>query len=69
MRSPSRRWQTGFEIETELTVHALQLRMPTAELDARYGARAAGSVSKLHTYRDGFRILGAIRESPRRSAR
>jgi glycosyltransferase involved in cell wall biosynthesis len=51
---------TGFEIETELTVHALQLRMPTAELDARYGPRAAGSVSKLHTYRDGFRILGAI---------
>ena len=50
----------GFEIETELTIHALQLRMPTAELDARYGSRAAGSVSKLNTYRDGFRILGAI---------
>jgi glycosyltransferase involved in cell wall biosynthesis len=50
----------GFEIETELTIHALQLRMPTAELDARYGARSAGSVSKLHTYRDGFRILRAI---------
>lgn len=50
----------GFEIETELTIHALQLGMPTAELDARYGARRAGSVSKLHTYRDGFRILRAI---------
>jgi glycosyltransferase involved in cell wall biosynthesis len=50
----------GFEIETELTIHALQLRMPTAELDARYGARTAGSASKLHTYRDGFRILRAI---------
>ena len=50
----------GFEIETELTIHALQLRLPTAELDARYGKRTAGSVSKLNTYRDGFRIMGAI---------
>jgi glycosyltransferase involved in cell wall biosynthesis len=50
----------GFEIETELTVHALQLRMPTAEVDTRYDERTAGSVSKLHTYRDGFRILRTI---------
>jgi glycosyltransferase involved in cell wall biosynthesis len=50
----------GFEIETELTVHALQLRMPTAEIDTRYDERTAGSVSKLHTYRDGFRILRTI---------
>lgn len=46
----------GFEIETELTVHALQLRMPIAEQDTRYGARMAGSASKLSTYRDGARI-------------
>ena len=50
----------GFEIETELTVHALALRMPIAEIDTRYDERTAGSVSKLHTYRDGFRILGTI---------
>jgi glycosyltransferase involved in cell wall biosynthesis len=50
----------GFEIETELTVHALQLRMPTAEIDTRYDERPAGSASKLQTYRDGFRILGTI---------
>jgi len=50
----------GFEIETELTVHALQLRMPTAEIDTRYDERTLGSVSKLHTYRDGFRILRTI---------
>jgi glycosyltransferase involved in cell wall biosynthesis len=50
----------GFEIETELTVHALQLRMPTAEIDTRYEERPTGSVSKLHTYRDGFRILRMI---------
>jgi glycosyltransferase involved in cell wall biosynthesis len=47
----------GFEIETELTVHALQLRMPIGELDTPYGARLEGSQSKLSTYRDGFRIL------------
>lgn len=47
----------GFEIETELTVHALELRMPIAEVDTPYGARPEGSVSKLSTYRDGFRIL------------
>jgi len=46
-----------FEIETELTVHALALRMPVAEIDTAYRARAAGSSSKLRTYRDGSRIL------------
>jgi hypothetical protein len=50
----------GFEIETELTVHALQLRMPTAEITTRYDERPPGSASKLQTYRDGFRILGTI---------
>ena len=51
---------TGFEIETELTVHALQLRMPVAELPTRYGLRVDGSASKLRTVRDGFKILWAI---------
>ncbi|MFQ5955105.1 MAG: glycosyltransferase family 2 protein [Kiloniellales bacterium] len=46
----------GFEIETELTVHALELRMPAAEVDTRYGARPEGSGSKLKTFRDGLRI-------------
>ncbi|WP_343728795.1 glycosyltransferase family 2 protein [Duganella sp.] len=50
----------GFETETELTVHALELRMPVAEVATRYGARPEGSVSKLNTYRDGFRILWMI---------
>jgi glycosyltransferase involved in cell wall biosynthesis len=50
----------GFEIETELTVHALELAMPVAELDTPYYARPEGSVSKLNTWRDGFRILGTI---------
>lgn len=48
---------TGFEIETELTIHALELRMPMAEVDTTYKARSEGSVSKLRTYRDGVRIL------------
>jgi glycosyltransferase involved in cell wall biosynthesis len=47
----------GFEIETEISVHALELMMPVAEVTTRYGARPEGSVSKLNTYRDGFRIL------------
>jgi len=51
---------TGFEIETELSVHALELRMPTAEVPTPYRARPAGSASKLRTYRDGFRILMMI---------
>jgi glycosyltransferase involved in cell wall biosynthesis len=50
----------GFEIETELTVHALELAMPVAELETPYYARPEGSVSKLNTWRDGFRILGTI---------
>lgn len=51
---------TGFEIETELAVHALELRMPIRELPAPYRERPAGSVSKLHTVRDGIRILWTI---------
>jgi glycosyltransferase involved in cell wall biosynthesis len=47
----------GFETETELTVHALELRMPMGEISADYKERPAGSVSKLRTYRDGMRIL------------
>jgi glycosyltransferase involved in cell wall biosynthesis len=50
----------GFEIETELTVHALELRMPYAELDTAYSTRPEGSHSKLSTYRDGWRILKTI---------
>lgn len=50
----------GFEIETELTVHALELRLPIAEIPTPYGERAAGSASKLQTYRDGMRILTTI---------
>jgi hypothetical protein len=50
----------GFEIETELTVHALELRMPIAEVKTPYSERPPGSVSKLRTYRDGFRILRTI---------
>jgi len=50
----------GFEIETELTIHALELRMPMAEVDTAYKARFAGSVSKLRTYRDGVRIFWSI---------
>jgi glycosyltransferase involved in cell wall biosynthesis len=48
---------TGFETETELTVHALTLAMPISEVDTKYFARLEGSTSKLSTYRDGFRIL------------
>jgi glycosyltransferase involved in cell wall biosynthesis len=50
----------GFEIETELTVHALELRLPIAEVRAPYGSRPLGSVSKLATIRDGFRVLWTI---------
>jgi glycosyltransferase involved in cell wall biosynthesis len=48
---------TGFEVETELVVHALELRMPCAELLTDYKERPKGSTSKLRTYRDGMRIL------------
>ncbi|WP_409170734.1 protein rfbJ [Variovorax sp. H27-G14] len=51
---------SGFEIETELTVHALELRMPFGEAVTFYGSRPEGSHSKLSTYRDGFRILSTI---------
>ncbi len=47
----------GFEIETELTVHALELRVPSAEIVTSYFERPAGSTSKLSTYKDGLRIL------------
>jgi glycosyltransferase involved in cell wall biosynthesis len=50
----------GFEIETELTVHALELRMPCGEVETAYGERPTGSTSKLNTYRDGARILVLI---------
>ena len=50
----------GFEIETELTVHALELRMPYGEISTQYGARPEGSESKLSTYKDGWRILKTI---------
>src|SRR6201981_393460 len=50
----------GFEIETELTVHALELMLPLAELETPYYARPEGSVSKLNTWRDGFRIFGTM---------
>ncbi|MFM0308876.1 glycosyltransferase family 2 protein [Paraburkholderia sp. RL17-383-BIF-A] len=50
----------GFEIETELAVHALGMRMPTAEIETTYKSRPEGSESKLNTYRDGFRILITI---------
>ncbi len=50
----------GFEIETELTIHALELRMPVAEIETRYGGRPENSASKLNTWRDGFRILRTI---------
>jgi hypothetical protein len=50
----------GFEIETELTIHALELRMPTAEIATPYKGRPEGSASKLRTFHDGFRILRTI---------
>jgi glycosyltransferase involved in cell wall biosynthesis len=48
---------SGFEIETEMSVHALELRMPVGEVPTSYGARPEGSASKLSTFRDGWRIL------------
>ncbi|QDZ07762.1 glycosyltransferase [Sphingomonas panacisoli] len=50
----------GFEIETEISVHALELRMPVGEVETRYFARPEGSVSKLSTYSDGWRIAKTI---------
>ena len=51
---------SGFETETEFTVHALELRMPVGEIVTRYKDRPEGSVSKLRTYSDGLRILRTI---------
>jgi glycosyltransferase involved in cell wall biosynthesis len=50
----------GFETETEFTVHALQVGLPTGEMPVAYRARAVGSASKLRTFRDGIRILRLI---------
>jgi glycosyltransferase involved in cell wall biosynthesis len=50
----------GFEIETELTIHALELELPVAEIGAPYYPRPSGSTSKLNTWRDGLRILFSI---------
>jgi glycosyltransferase involved in cell wall biosynthesis len=51
---------SGFEIETEMSVHALELRMPVGEMETAYAARPDGSQSKLSTYSDGWRILKTI---------
>src|SRR5919205_431297 len=51
---------SGFEIETEMSVHALELRMPVGEVETAYAARPEGSESKLSTWRDGWRILKTI---------
>jgi hypothetical protein len=50
----------GFDIETELTIHALELAMPVTHVNGSYRGRPSGSESKLHTYRDGWRILMVI---------
>lgn len=51
---------SGFEIETEITIHALELNMPAGELPTSYKERPEGSVSKLRTFRDGWRIVWTI---------
>lgn len=50
----------GFEIETEMSVHASQLRLPVAEIELPYGKRPEGSTSKLSTVKDAVRILGMM---------
>jgi hypothetical protein len=50
----------GFEIETEMTIHALEMRMPVAEIDVPYRERAEGTFSKLSTIKDGLLILRTI---------
>src|SRR5215212_1403579 len=50
----------GFEIETELTIHALELELPVGEMKTPYYSRPEGSVSKLNTWRDGARILKTV---------
>ena len=51
---------SGFEIETEITVHALQYRLPIVEVPVPYGERPTGSSSKLRTFHDGYRVLRTI---------
>lgn len=51
---------TGFDIETELSIHALDMNLPTAEVDSLYKERPQGSTSKLNTYQDGILILWRI---------
>ena len=51
---------TAFEIETEMTIHAVNTRIPQREVPVGFGDRAEGTESKLRTYRDGFRILRTI---------
>ena len=51
---------SGFEIETEMSVHSSQLRLPTAEVEVSYGRRSDGSASKLRTVADGTNILRAM---------
>ncbi|MBL0925768.1 MAG: glycosyltransferase [Sphingomonadaceae bacterium] len=53
-------FSNGFEIETEISVHALRMQMPTGEVRTTYFSRPEGSTSKLSTYRDGVRILSTI---------
>ena len=50
----------GFEIETELTIFAMQMRLQIGEIEAEYKSRPEGSFSKLNTFKDGFRILGLM---------
>jgi glycosyltransferase involved in cell wall biosynthesis len=50
----------GFEIETQITIHALEMNMPVREINTKYANRLEGSESKLSTYKDGFKILYAI---------
>lgn len=52
--------ESGFGIETELSIHALELEMPIGHVDGNYSGRPEGSQSKLNTYKDGFRILHLI---------
>jgi len=51
---------SGFEVETELSIHAIEMKMPVLEITTPYYSRPEGSHSKLNTYRDGFRILWTI---------
>jgi hypothetical protein len=60
LREDLPRHELRFEIETELMIHALELRLPVAEISAPYGERPEGSASKLSTYRDGLVILSLI---------